>query len=175
MEKTFNFGKIAYSSSVGNKINKVEVTIELQQKPNKDTVFSAHALIWNSTCTHILEGGQCLDTINEYPTIHNNETFAVIYKMWKKYHLNDMHAGTERQETALKEAIKNGKLPKHSDYTEQCEYLKTINLLDDEEYLVPKQQRDGSVEHVPYRYGSGWLYREIPEADLEIIRNLIQS
>lgn len=156
MKKTFEFGKIAYTGD--RKTNLVTVEIELKENDGKE-VFTACGNIWNSRKTNIVAGGQCLDELSKY--IHT-DSFKTIYKMWKQYHLNDMHAGTEEQENALKEAVKIGKLQNYyaSNFDEVCNYLKAINL-----YEVEYQGK-------PYKYGHGWLYREIPETDLQIIKSL---
>ena len=105
-------------------------------------------------------GGQCLDSIAKYV---ENDTFKLIYKMWEKYHLNGMHAGTHAQEEALKEAVKSGKLERYgaNNYTETCDYLKSIGL-----YEVEYNGK-------PYKYGHGWLFWEIPEEDLKQIEKLL--
>ena len=96
MERTFNFGKIDYYGR-GRKINLVEVEVKL----SNDGVFTASATIWNSKHTDCVCGGQCLDEVAKYV---KSDKFKKIYRLWKQYHLNDMHAGTEKQEEALKAA-----------------------------------------------------------------------
>ena len=76
--------------------------------------------------------------------------------MWQRNHLNDMHAGTERQEEAIKEWEKQGN---RYDYTAACEYLKSVGLYDDN----------------GYEYGHGWLYRNISDEDLKRIKELIEA
>lgn len=156
MKKTFELGKIAYTGD--KKSNLVTVEIELNEKDGKE-VFTACGNVWNTRKTNIVTGGQCLDELAKY--IHT-DIFKTIYRLWKQYHLNDMHAGTEEQENALKEAVKEGKLQKYgaNNYEETCNYLKSIDL-----YEVEHQGK-------PYKYGHGWLYREIPEEDLQIIKSL---
>jgi len=61
-------------------------------------------------------GGQVVDDIK--PTNNPQEELV---ELWKKYHLNDMHAGTEKQEEKLNEKDNMG------DYTKQCEYLKSFD------------------------------------------------
>ena len=97
--------------------------------------------------------GQCLDTIAKY---NSDPLFRTLYRLWKRYHLNDMHVGTETQEKAIERWQKEGH---RYDYGEVCEYLKSIGLYEDN----------------GYRYGSGWLYRPIPEEDLEIIKSIIKT
>lgn len=73
--------------------------------------------------------------------------------IWKNYHLNDMHAGTPAQEDALNKKFGG---PDANRYSEQVEYLKSINLYEDN----------------GYRYGSGWLSRPVPEEVLQWLQNL---
>ena len=149
MQKRFTFEKIAYSSL--RKANAVDVDVELKET-DKGYVFTASGHIWNSRHTDLYCSGQCLDEINKYLT---NQTFKKIYEYWKKYHLNDMHAGTEKQELEVNNYfMKNNK---KYDFDEACEYLKSINLYEDN----------------GYRYGSSWLYREISEDDLKDIKHLL--
>ena len=86
--------------------------------------------------------------------IKGNATFNSIYRLWKLYHLNDLHAGTKKQEEALKQ--KFGGVNANI-YTEQCEYLKSINLYDDN----------------GYKFGTGWIKEEIPANDLQEIKRLL--
>jgi len=87
--------------------------------------------------------GQCQDSI-----IPKNSAQEKLLEIWNTWHLNDLHAGTERQEKALKK-IKG-------DYSEQVKYLKSINLYDDN----------------GYKYGTGWLKRELPEGIEDKINDL---
>ena len=145
MRKRFTFGKIDFYGR-GRKINLVEVDVELSDKG----VFTASGTIWNSKRTDCVCGGQCLDTIAKYV---KNPTFKKIHRLWKQYHLNDMHAGTVRQEEALDAA---GLTEYANNYKKCCDYLESINLLVD----------DG------YKFGTGWLKRDIPAEDLEEIKKL---
>lgn len=157
MEKRFNFGKIAYKG--GRKINAVDVDVCYGEEDGHKT-FAASARVWNMTHTDIIVGGQCLDDIAEFV---KDEKFNEILRLWKLYHLNDMHPGTREQEEALEEAVKEGKLENRyaSNYTNCCEYLKSIGLYE--------------VEHEgkPYRFGTGWLIWDIPEADIKKIEELL--
>lgn len=103
----------------------------------------------------------CLDAeeLDEIATKH--KVFAVIRKLWSKYHLNDLHAGTKEQEQALAEAYdKQNTKSFLKSFEEKCEYLKSIGL-----YEVEYQGK-------PYRYGSGWIFSPIPQNELDKI-NLI--
>lgn len=146
MKKKFTFGKIDFYGR-GRKINAVEVDVEFSDKG----VFTASGTIWNSKHTDCVCGGQCLDTIAEYV---KNPTFKKIHRLWKQYHLNDMHAGTVAQEEAL---IKVGLTRFASDYRKCCDYLDSIGLLVDN----------------GYKFGTGWLKRDIPVEDITEIQNLL--
>lgn len=76
-----------------------------------------------------------------------------IKEIWNKYHLNDIHAGTRRQEQALTE--KFGAINANI-YSEMCEYLKSINLFYDE----------------GYKFGSQFLTWEIPKEVIDELRDL---
>ena len=146
MKRTFNFGKVDYYGR-GRKINLVEVEVELSD----DGVFTASASIWNSKQTDCVCGGQCLDEVAKYI---ESDKFKKIYRLWKLYDLNDMHAGTVRQEEALEAAGLTGYA---NNYKKCCDYLESINLLVDE----------------GYKFGTGWLKREIPAEDIAEIERLL--
>ena len=100
--------------------------------------------------------GQCLDRIKEILK-DDNKTFNTIYLMWQKHHLNNMHVGTEEQEQALKDNNMSNAL-----YEKCREYLESINML------------EVMYDNKPYKYGHGWVYKEIPKNDLETIQALLK-
>lgn len=141
MKKIYNFEK-----ELNNKTIEARVEIEL----NDNGVFTASGwLQYGRRCC----SGQCIEEI--YNCFNDNETMATIYNMWKKHHLNDLHAGTVAQEEALEKA---GLTEWANNYKECCEYLKSINLYEDN----------------GYKFGCGWLKRDIPSQDLEIIKGLLK-
>ena len=143
MEKTFNFGKVRYNN------NKKENLVTVDVKLTDDGCFSASGMIWNRIQTDCIAGGQCLDTIKE--CLPNNKTFNQIYNIWKLYHLNDMTAGSPKQNDVIDKYFNNNPFP--HDYDLICMALKSIDLLEDKSFI----HRDK-----PYRYGSAWLKTEIP-------------
>ena len=159
MEKTISFGKVDYTGT-GRRRYPVEVEIRLRDGEH-GPVFTASASVWNHIHTDIVMGGQCLDYMDQLPELHDNPVFAEILDLWRKYHLNDMHAGTEEQEDAVKawRAEHGGRY----DYEQEREHLKSVGLYEVE------------LDGVPYRYGTRWLYREIPAPDLDRIRALFSS
>lgn len=77
-------------------------------------------------------------------------------RLGRLYHLNDMHAGTEKQEDFLEEYFKaHPDLPRT--WENACQVLKDADLLDDGGYV----------------YGTAWLYRKIPAEDMLRILTLI--
>lgn len=151
MHKIISFGKIAYFTN--RRYNEVTVELELRQL-DKGLEFSCCGNVWNRRHTDIICGGQCLDELREY--LHGNKLFMEIYDLWKKYHLNGMHAGTEKQENCLEEYCNKNNCP-IPQYEERCKILENNNLLYDN----------------GYKYGSAWLFREIPEKDLNRIKEII--
>ena len=110
--------------------------------------------VWNSKRTDILMGGQCLDDL--FPYLKNNKLFLEIYRLWNLYHLNDLHAGTKKQEEFLKKHhIKNWA----NKYDETCEFLNKNNMLYDK----------------GVKFGTTWHYWNIPKKDLEKIKKIIET
>lgn len=112
---------------------------------------------WNATHTDTVMCGQCLDEMLEFDSLSCDDLFRMLHRLWKQYHLNDMRSGTIKQENALNDARKQGELLCY--YEDSRKYLESIGLLED----------DG------YKYGSSWLYREIPEIDLKEIASLLSE
>ena len=154
IRKTFSFNKISYFG--GKRVNLPEVEVELEYT-EKGPVLSICGSIWNSKQTDYVCCGQCLDTMMKFSSLANNELFKKLHHLWKNYHLNDVCAGTVKQEDALKDAIKSGNRLFY--YEEACKYLDSIGLLEDN----------------GYKYGSSLLYHEIPEDTLKEIETLLSA
>lgn len=152
VSKTFTFPKIAFYGT--RRINTPEIEVELRDTA-KGQVLSICGSVWNSKHTDCLMCGQCLDEMNKFESLRHNPTFRKLYEWWKAWHLNDMCPASRSQEDAL--IAKFGKIPA---YNEACDYLKSIDLYKDEN---------------GYEYGSAWLYREIPDEDLNAIKDLISE
>lgn len=86
--------------------------------------------------------GQCCKEMEKY-AVQKRQNFDEIIEIWKRYHLNDMRAGTPKQERAVREYCKNNEY----DYNKVREYLDSVGLLVDNGYT----------------YGTSWLYEEIPQ------------
>ena len=150
MKKIIDFKKID-SCGIGRKINKVTIEIELQERENKK-ILSICGNVWNIRNTDIICSGQCLDELQ--PFFKNNKLFKEVYRLWKLYHLNNMHAGTRKQEKFLK---KHGVENWTTNYEDICEFLNINNLLYD----------DG------VKFGTVWHYWDIPKRDLEKIYKIL--
>lgn len=146
MEKTITY-KI-------DKNSKVEIEITLTD----EGLFSVRGGLYeydrNRCRWECVYAGQCLD---ELAKLIDDPVFTKIYWLWKRYHLNDIHAGTPLQEYAL-EHTPSGSL-RGCDYKERCEYLKSIGL----------------YEVGGFEYGHGWLTEEIESHDLELIRQILDA
>lgn len=153
LKKTFTFDKIAFYG--GKRINLPEVEVELEYK-DKGPVLSICGSIWNSKHTDCVCCGQCLDTMMKFSSLAHNALFKKLHRLWTDWHLNDLRAGTVKQEDALKDARKAGH--KICGYEDACKYLESIGLLEDN----------------GYEYGSSWLYREIPDDVLQEIEALFE-
>lgn len=153
MKKIIEFGKIDFEGT-GKKINPVTIEIKLKNEDSEQPVFSVCGDVWNSKKNDILMGGQCLDELLTY--FKKNKLFLEIYRLWNLYHLNDMHAGTKKQENFLnKNNIKNWA----NDYTNTCEFLNKNNLL-----------YDNGI-----KFGTTLNYWAIPTKDLEKIKKIIKN
>ena len=175
MKKTFNFGKIAYAGH--KRINTVTVEVELRQKGGERT-FTINpetgektitgttptylellicSDIWNARKTDIVCGGQCLDTIAQYKNqLEDKDTFEVLYDLWRKYHLNSMHAGTPEQEAVIKAWESEGNT---YDYKVACDVLKQKGLYEVNYTGLTIGKR---YNNEPYKYGHGWVIQELP-------------
>lgn len=159
MKAIISLPKIDFNN-IGEKNCPVEIEVKLKQQDEKE-FFSVCGGIWNHIHTDYCCCGQCLDILVEY--YQDNDLFRQIYRLWKLYHLNDMHAGTEKQEQAIEHAKKNGLLGKNADYCAVCDYLKSIDLYED------------TCNGMPYIYGTAWLYQPIPDDDLNLIKSIIKE
>ena len=94
MKKIIELGKIDYNQS-GRKDCLVDIEIKLKDTP-EGKVFTAFGRIWNPKKTDCYSSGQNLDEIEELFTSSNKQLHRIV-EIWKKYHMNDFHAGCEHQ------------------------------------------------------------------------------
>lgn len=146
MEKKYYLGKCDYNQS-GRKNCKAFITWELDEK-GKGLVFSMCAEIWNPQETDLYCGGQCVDKVAAY--FPNDEKAQRMVEVWKRWHLNDMKAGSSVQEQWLKD-----------------------NPIDPAEYAYPKSHYEVASEKLfeaglnpdvdGYQYGHAWKFEQIPD------------
>jgi hypothetical protein len=131
----------------------VDVCLATQVCRDWETLEEKRMYVFSASAHAPRMWGQCLDYIHE-----NIEQFMVpdalkelykrIYEVWTEYHLNDLQSGTKIQTEALTK-----ELHRADHYTEACKYLASIGLFEDR----------------GYKYGHGWLCREIPAEVIEEI------
>lgn len=132
MHNIVKLGKVAYTGT--RKINAVEIEVTI-----KDGRLSMVGGIWNSSRTDYVTCGQNYDEIRKmFP---RNAKVRRMVEIWERWHLNDMRAGTPRQEEYLRTLT-----PRPRGYEATCQALTDAGLLVD----------DG------YRYGSRWLTEALP-------------
>jgi hypothetical protein len=147
-----DFGKVDYSGQ-GRKAYPVQIDLTITTKPGParsvdlETIGEHKALsimggIWNTHRTDYVTGGQCVDTLQKY--LGHNRKFRQIAEIWRRWHLNDMRAGT-REQTAIVATMPPVVYPA-SHYEEACKLLDSRGLLIDR----------------GYRYGSAWLVEPLP-------------
>ena len=138
-----------------------EIGSVLKKSLEKDKHITFSQCVDSSNGVLGIGAGQAQDLILEqHPYLMKSELFKTVYTLWKKWHLNDMHAGTAVQEEALEKAKKDGILTGNN-YDVVVAYLKSIGL-----YEVVYSGK-------PYKYGHAWLYRPISQKDLKIMNSLM--
>lgn len=115
------------------------------------TTFSMCAEVWQANKRDIIRGGQCVDTVAAFFP-HNKKAQRMV-EIWKRWHLNDLTAGSPAQEAWLREH--RDEFPGYpvSHYTWVAEQLAAAGLNPDPNYLYKGQ---------PYKYGHAWLKEELP-------------
>lgn len=129
---------------------KFSCTLEITIKENKSfkslsivgIYFTGKKLLKSEK--NLLGWGQIYDEVKEIIP-------ARLYEIWKRWHLNDMRAGTFVQEEILRQAKASG--VELNDYDDTCNYLQRFDALVD----------DG------YKYGSKWLKEELPREVVDYV------
>lgn len=146
-------------NSTGKYDHTIGVEVCLRRNKNNKDVFSCNATL-KTNRGRFIAGGQTHDLLKELindKRIERTEEAKVLYRLWKSYHCNSLNAGTPEQMRTL-ESKYGDDLPT---YSEQCDYLKSQGLLE--------VMHEGKM----YKYGTAWLYFEIPSDDLNLIKSLI--
>lgn len=147
-KKTLHFPTVCVGVGKGQGFKTIEVQIELATQLCKDweTLEEKRMYVFTASASCKGIGGQCLDYIQE-----NGEKYIMpdekrvlynrIYDIWSEYHLNDLQSGTKNQTEHLTK-----ELHRADHYEEACKYLENVGLFKDR----------------GYKYGHGWLCKEIP-------------
>lgn len=141
-------GKIDYNGS-GRRNCRAELTWSLENGR-----FSMQAAVWNPRESDCYTCGQCVDEVVAYfPQDKQAQRMAAV---WRRWHLNDMKAGSPAQEQWLRD-----------------------NPIDRAEYAYPKSRYEvvsaklaavGLNPDQGYNYGSAWKLEELPPDILAEIR-----
>ena len=163
MEKTISFKFAQKGVGQGRGLGTVNVSLSLKKKTcrNYDTMQEEEMYVFSASAAAPRLGcyGQCLSEIAY--NIFENETkpattmaeYYEIWRLWLRWHLNDMTPGTKRQMDALKDF----KAETSDWYREEYQYLEKIGLLEDE----------------GYKFGQAWLTKKISDADLNKIKEIM--
>ena len=106
-------------------------------------------------------GWQCSQDIFTFFTSHpqemtkENTELLELLQLWRRWHLNDLRAGTDVQRKALR--AWEGFLK--ADYTASCNYLESIGLL----------------EERGYKYGHAWLFERVPNEVLNQLTDIFKE
>lgn len=144
-EKRYVLGKVNYNHYKSGRRN-CEVAITWTLAEGR---FSMCAEVWNPRKTNLYMYGQCVDTV---AAMFPNDTKAQrMAEVWKRYHLNDMKAGSAVQEQWLRD-----------------------NPIPEAEYAYPRSHykvasdklADAGLNPDPngYLYGHEWKAEELPAA-----------
>lgn len=155
-EKTLHFPTVCVGVGRGRGYKTLVVNIRLEIRLCRDweTLEKKQMYVFSASAHGIGCWGQCLDYLQANAEKYiipdsKRELFNRICEIWQQYHLNDLQSGTRKQtENLTKE------LHRADHYTEACEYLKSIDLFEDR----------------GYKYGHGWLCKEIPS---EIVAEIV--
>lgn len=111
-------------------------------------------------------GGQILPTLSFFGEImffashpqemtKENAELLDLLKLWRRWHLNDLCAGSNIQ----KEALLAWEGYPEADYKASCDYLESIGLL----------------EERGYKYGHAWLFERVPNEVLNQLTDIFKE
>ena len=147
-KKTLHFPTVCVGVGKGQgfKTVRVEICLATQLCKDWETLEEKRMYVFTASARCKRHGGQCLDHIHEKAEQYimpdeRRVLYNRIYKIWSEYHLNDLNAGTKKQTALLTDTQRRA-----DHYREACKHLESIGLLEDR----------------GYKYGHGWLCKEIP-------------
>lgn len=147
-KKTVHLGKVDGTGN-GRRNNPVEIEITIENGR-----LSMVGNVWKANQSDIVSGGQNYGEILEY--FPDDPKVKRIVEIWKRWHLNDMRAGSPAQMEYLRtHPPVVGKYPDNH-YDAALRELDTAGLNPD--------PADG------YVYGSAWLREELPAEIIEEVK-----
>lgn len=131
----------------------IKVNLEIRVKENEDKEQLDWVTLEPSNHKELSISGDCGRGCGQiYDDFEPTAAQKKLVDFWKTYHLNGLCAGTKKQMEALENC-------ESTDYTERCNYLESLGLLDDRGYT----------------YGTGWLSKSFPEAELKAILDEVEA
>jgi len=135
-------------------------------------VLSISDSIWQRDESDILTGGQGQDELRKALKEHkleigngiSNKEFEKLLDIWDNYHLNDMKAGTARQ---------NEIIEKHKDeqkYKKYDQFLDRPKAILEDHDAQPDLETKGFGDE-GYSYGSSWLYEPLPDDVVDFVKD----
>lgn len=120
-----------------------EIEVTLETTTSGHLRLSMVGLLWEPGHKPDAWGGQCH---REIAALWADMPLVVrMTEVWARWHLNDMRAGTPKQEAAITEHY--GRPRVGYEFGQACQHLRRLGLYED----------DG------YKYGSAWLYEPLPQ------------
>lgn len=148
MQKTLFFSN---GSSEASKKISCKITVEIKDKDGfkvlsiRGYYFKGEKLLESQK--NLLGFGQIADEVKNFIP-------ATLYKVWKRWNLNDMRAGTARQEEILRKAKDSG-----------------IELNSHEDGRNVLAEKDAYIDN-GHKYGTRWLREELPQDVIDYIMTL---
>ncbi len=108
--------------------------------------------------------GQIIDCLKNdiiFNTSWNAELLKRFIKVWENYHCNNLQAGSKSQMKWIKEHTKQDSSIDY--FTYYSEKLAEAGLNPDPDYFY---------EGKPYRFGSAWLFKKVPESVIKFLKRL---
>lgn len=125
--------------------------------------FSMTGEVWDRQGSDITQGGQCIDDIAD--AFPQDEKLQRMRRIWERWHLNDMKAGSPRQEAWLKahrveRDAQGANVRDYYQWATNC--LAEAGLNPDREFAYTGSGAVNVKQDRGYIYGSAWVHEEIP-------------
>lgn len=126
----------------------------------KEGRFSMSGEVWDRQGGDITMGGQCIDEIAK--AFPNDKKLQRMAAIWQRWHLNDMKAGSLRQESWLREHTKEAEAHRGDHYEWASAALTAAGLNPDSEYRYTGEGAANVSQPGGYKYGSAWVKDPLP-------------